>query len=213
MKIYDLTLPLSEDLPIWPGDPRISMNLTSSLARGDDANVTHLELGVHAGTHVDAPFHFDPDGVGVDQLPLKVLVGPCRLFEMTGLRESIDQSDLEKLDLDGVTRILFKTTNSKWWSRQDRAFHPGFIYLSTDGAHFLIERKIKLVGIDSLSIEKFKNPGHPTHHVLLKNHVIILEGLNLSAVPEGDYELIALPLKLKGADGAPIRVVLRECSP
>ena len=212
MKIYDLTLPLSTDLPIWPGDPNIAISLSSSLARGDDANVTRLELSVHAGTHIDAPFHFVPDGPGIDQLSLETLIGPCRLFDMTGLRKSIDRSDLENLDLSGITRILFKTTNSKYWSADDRVFHTDFIYLSTEGAHFLVEHKIKLVGIDYLSIEKFNNAGHPTHHALLRNHVIILEGLNLSAVPEGDYELIALPLKLKGADGAPTRVVLRECS-
>ncbi len=213
MKVYDVSLLLTEDLPLWPGDTGISMKLSSRLNnRGDSCNVTHLEMGVHTGTHIDAPFHFEPEGVGVDQLPLNVLIGPCRLFEMNDLRESIDRSHLESLNLEGVTRVLFKTKNSAWWAQDDKIFHSDFIYLTTDGAHCLLEHGVKLVGVDYLSVERLNNPGHPTHHALLKKDVIIIEGLNLSKVSGGDYELIALPLKLMGADGAPTRVVLRSFS-
>ncbi len=212
MNIYDITLPLSEDLPTWPGDSSLSMTRSSDLAKGDIANVSKLALGVHTGTHIDAPCHFEAEGVGIDQIPLDILIGPCRVLEMTALSEGqeIDRPRLEQLELGGITRLLFKTRNSRWWMQKDQTFHEDFIALAADGASYLVAQGIKLIGIDYLSIEKFDNPGHPTHHTLLKNNVVILEGLNLSDVPAGDYELIALPLKLKGADGAPTRAVLRK---
>jgi arylformamidase len=210
MKVYDVSVLISEDLPVWPGNPGISLKQWKSFARGDRSNVTQLELGVHSGTHIDAPNHFEPDGKGVDELPLDILIGPCRVFELTELKKCVDQIVLERLDLNGVTRVLFKTRNSKWWASGEREFHNDFVYVSDDGSRYLVENGIKLVGVDYLSVEKFKSPDHATHHTLLRNEVVIIEGLNLYDVPEGDYELIALPLKLKGADGAPTRVVLRE---
>jgi len=212
MNLYDISLPLSENLPIWPGDPSFSMTRSSSLAGGDDANVSELSLSVHTGTHIDAPCHFEADGMGIDQIPLDILIGPCRVFEMNEVQkgQQIDRSHLEQLDLEGVTRLLFKTQNSRWWVQKNPTFRKDFISLSSDGANYLVDHGIKLVGIDALSIEKFDNVGYPTHHSLLKNNVIILEGLNLNKVPAGDYELIALPIKLKGADGAPTRAILRK---
>lgn len=212
MNIYDITLPLSENLPTWPGDPALSITRVSSLAKGDAANVSELTLSVHTGTHIDAPCHFEADGMGIDQIPLDILIGPCRVVEMTGLntRQEITLAHLRQLNLEDVTRLLFKTGNSRRWIQKDPVFHKDFIALSTDGAAYLVDQGIKLVGIDALSIEKFDKPGHPTHHTLLRNNVVILEGLNLSPVPAGDYELIALPLKLQGADGAPTRAVLKK---
>lgn len=212
MTTYDITLPLSEDLPTWPGDPALSMTRFSSIAEGDEANITQLAISVHTGTHIDAPFHFESDGIGMDQIPLDSLIGPCRLLDMTDLAEGqeIDRVHLEQLDLEGITRLLFKTRNSRWWAQKDHTFHKNFVALSAEAAHYLVGLDIKLVGIDYLSIEKFDNPGHPTHHVLLKNNVVILESLNFNAVPPGDYELIALPLPLIGADGAPTRAILRK---
>ncbi len=212
MNIYDITLPLSENLPTWPGDPPLSMTRSGSIDQGNEANVTELALSVHTGTHIDASCHFEADGTGIDQIPLDILIGPCRLLDMTDLNEGqeIDRDHLEQLRLEGVTRLLFKTQNSRWWMQKDQTFHLNFVALSTGAADYLVAQGIKLVGIDYLSIEKFDNPGHPTHHTLLKNDVVILEGLNLSDVPAGDYELIALPLPLKGADGSPTRAVLRK---
>lgn len=212
MKLYDVSLPISENLPVWPGDPAISMSLSQSLRKGDETNVTYLGLSAHTGTHIDAPSHLEPEGIGIDQLPLDVLIGPCRLVDLSHLNVPIDRSLLEKLDLKDVNRILFKTRNSKLWENNDPAFHKDYVSLTTDGAEYLQESAIQLVGIDALSIEAFDQAGYPTHHLLLRNNVIILEGLNLHQVPAGDYELIALPLKLKGADGAPTGVVLRESS-
>lgn len=207
MKIYDISATVSEALPTWPGDPAVSIRLASSMAQGDEANVTQLSLGAHTGTHIDAPFHFEPDGIGVDALPLDILIGPCRVFDLTGAWEPIGRNALARCDFRGVSRALFKTTNSDFWA-QDQ-FQKSFIGLLPEGAAFLVDRGVRLVGIDYLSIEPFQSPGHPTHHILLRNGVVILEGLNLKEVPPGDYELIALPIKVKGADGAPVRAVLR----
>ncbi len=209
MTFYDVSLPISEELPTWPGDPGISMKLASSLARGDAANVTRLTMGVHTGTHIDAPVHFEPKGTSVDGLSLEVLMGPCRVFDLTTAKESVGRADLEKLDFSDVVRVLLKTRNSEWWARGEKKFQKQFVHLREDGAGLLLERGVKLVGVDYLSVERFESPDHATHHALLRREVVIVEGLNLSAVPAGDYELIALPIKLKGADGAPTRVVLR----
>lgn len=210
IKTYDVSLMVSEQLPTWPDDPAIKMNLSHSLEKGDACNVTALQFSTHSGTHIDAPFHFLSTGASIEQLPLDVLIGPCRVIEFSHVSQSIDRENLQKLNLEGVRRILFKTINSEQWQKEPQVFDPNYVYLTTEGATYLNQIGMQLIGIDALSIEKFNHPGHPTHHVLLKNRVIILEGLNLSGVPEGDYELIALPLKLKGADGAPARVVLRE---
>lgn len=209
-KMYDVSLTVSEQLPVWPDDPTIKMTLSHRLEKGDPCNVMALQFSTHTGTHIDAPFHFLSTGASIEQLPLDILIGPCRVLEFSHLAQSIDHESLRKLNLEGIKRILFKTRNSEQWQQEPQVFDPNYVYLTTEGATYLNEIGIQLIGIDTLSIEKFNHPGHPTHHVLLKNRVIILEGLNLSEVPQGDYELIALPLKLKGADGAPARVVLRE---
>ena len=212
MKFYDVSVLISDELPVWPGDPDISLKRTSSLDRGDNANVTEINMGVHTGTHIDAPFHFEPDGKTIEQLPIETLIGPCHVVEMLDVKESIGLSELEKLNLEGVVRILFKTRNSKCWEKGEKEFQRDFVHISEQGAKFLIEQGVKLVGIDYLSIEQFDSHDHAIHHLLLRNQVIIIEGLNLSGVAMGEYELIALPLKLKGADGGPARVVLRETS-
>ena len=209
MKLHDVSILISEDMPIWPNDPGISMDLTNSIARGDNANVTRLNMGVHTGTHIDAPFHFEPNEATIDQLSLDLFIGPCRVFEMPEISQSIGPSDLEKLDFDNHIRVLFKTRNSNWWKKGERVFKKDFVHMHLEGAKFLIDQGIKLVGIDYLSIENYGSLDHATHHLLLRNNVVILEGLDLSEVSPGDYELIALPLKLKGADGSPARVVLR----
>lgn len=210
MKLYDLSLTITEELPVWPGDPGTYLKLTSSLTEGHEANVTRMEMGVHTGTHIDAPFHFEPDGAGIDQLPLDILIGPCRVYDVKGVAEGIGQKDLESLDFGGVTRALFKTKNSRWWDFGEREFQTKYIHVTEDGAGYLVEKGIKLVGVDYLSVEKYQSPNHSTHHILLRNQVIVVEGLNLSKVPPGNYYLMALPMKIKGADGAPARVVIAQ---
>ena len=213
MKFHDVSVLISNDLPVWPGDPGVTLRLASNLALGDVANVTQIQMGAHTGTHIDAPFHFEKDGETIDKLKIETLVGSCKVVEIPDAKKSIGPPELEKLDLDGTVRILFKTRNSKWWEHGEKEFQKKFVYISEQGAKFLVKKGIKLVGIDYLSVESFESSDYATHHLLLRNQVIIIEGLNLSGVAEGEYELIALPLLIKGADGAPARVVLREKTP
>ncbi len=208
MKIHDITVTISSDLPVYPGDPGIQIRPTLSLAAGDVCCVSQLSFGTHIGTHVDPPAHFVAGGATIDQLSLDVLIGPARVIDV-GDVPFIDAAVLHRANLDGVTRVLFKTRNSQLWNSTDE-FHEDFVYLETDAAEMLVERGIKLVGIDYLSVEKFNFTEPTTHYALLRHNVIIVEGLNLSAIAPGDYELICLPIKLKDGDGGPARVVLRE---
>jgi arylformamidase len=209
-KIFDVTVLIERDLPTWPSDPGLKIEQASSMAKGGRSNVTRISMGAHTGTHMDAPFHFEPDGYGIDQIPLDALIGPCRVYDFSQRDGHIDRAKLERCDFRGVTRALFKTKNSQLWARNAREFDKNFIAVVADGADFLVERGVKLVGVDYLSVEPYGSGGHPVHHRLLRASVAIVEGLSLHNVPAGDYELMALPIKLKGADGAPARVVLRE---
>jgi arylformamidase len=164
-------------------------------------------MGSHTGTHLDAPFHMLANGRRLSDIPLEQLVGPATVFEIAGVG-SIERPHLEKLDWNGVGRVLFKTENSKRW--RDGKFFEEFVYLEPEGAEFLIEQNIRLVGIDYLSIDRYKSEKHPTHMVLLTKNVVILEGLDLSGVQPGRYHMTALPLHLKDADGAPTRVILTD---
>src|SRR5581483_8872375 len=202
MKIHDITVSISSDLPVYPGDPEIQIRPTLSMAAGDICCVSQLSFGTHIGTHVDPPAHFVRGGATLDQFPLDVLIGPARF---------IDAAVLARANLDGVSRVLFKTRNSRLW-HSAKEFQKSFVYLETDAAGMLVERGVRLVGIDYLSVEKFDFEVPATHYALLRNNVIIVEGLDLSAVAPGDYELICLPLKLRDGDGGPARVVLRELS-
>lgn len=208
MKIYDISLPVSEKLPMWPGDPLISMLRSKSILNGDPCNLTMITMGVHSGTHIDAPCHFVENGRTVDAIALQTCIGPCQVIEVTG--RLIEKEDLLEHDFNGQNRILFKTSNSMRWKNRENQFHPDYVALSPEAAEYLVENKVVLVGIDYLSIEAFNAIGNPVHDLLLKSDVVILEGLDLSEVAEGMYELISLPLKLVGSDGAPARAILRE---
>ncbi|MGD1018413.1 MAG: cyclase family protein [Verrucomicrobiia bacterium] len=210
MKIHDVSVLLHGEMLIWPGDPKLSMSLASSISEGDVANVTRIEMGAHTGTHMDAPFHFKPNGSGIDKLSLEVLIGPCRVFDLSSGTGHVTRAALEACDMASVTRALFKTRNSRRWANDEREFDRDFAAVTAEAAEYLVARGIKLVGVDYLSVEAFSSVRFPVHHTLLGAGVVIIEGLNLSGVTAGDYELIALPLKLKDADGAPARVVLRS---
>jgi len=205
--ILDVTVPITNSMPVWPGDPQVRLSPKSHLSRDKSHTVklTAIEMGSHTGTHVDAPYHFVEGGKRLHEIPLEQLTGKATVLEIAGVR-SIGLGDLEHLKWDGIERVLFKTDNSKHW--QDGKFYEEFIYLEPDGAEFLVQRGIQLVGIDYLSIDKFKSEKHPTHFALLTRDIVILEGLNLSKVPAGEYTLFALPLNLQDADGAPSRVIL-----
>ncbi|MBO0799531.1 MAG: cyclase family protein [Blastocatellia bacterium] len=207
MKIYDVTVAISNDLPVYPGDPPIDITRTQSMEKGDIARVSHLSFSTHIGTHIDPPSHFMMDGLPLDLVPLDVLIGPARVIDV-GDVSSIAAPLLERAELAGATRVLFKTRNSSFW-RESQVFREDFVYLEPEAAELLVKRGVQLVGIDYLSIEKFNFERPATHWTLLDNNVVIVEGLDLSNVPPGDYELICLPLKIKDGDGGPARVVLR----
>jgi arylformamidase len=194
----------------WPDDPPIELVRTMDVAKGDPATVSRLSLGVHSGTHVDAPVHFLAEGAGVDAIPLDRLLGEARVVEV-GEGPSIGAAQLLPLDPRPGERLLFKTLNSARCWKADR-FLPDFVHLSVEAAALLAERQVRTVGIDYLSIAGTEE-GVPTHVALLEKGICIIEGLDLSSVQPGSYELICLPLRLAGADGAPARVLLRACPP
>lgn len=209
--IYDITVGIHPGMATYPGDPEVKVWPLKSQAAGKTSNVSAVQLGSHTGTHLDAPAHFFSDKATADQVPLNLLMGPARVFEFE-VAESIGQRHLEHLPLAGVERVLLKTRNSRYWDED--GFRPDFVYLTADGARFLVDAGVRLVGIDYLSIEKFGDKAAPVHRLLLDRGVALIEGLNLAGVPTGDYELICLPLKLLGVDGAPVRAVLRVlCQP
>jgi arylformamidase len=196
-------------MPLYEGDPGLEIQQWSALARGDSANVSALHFGAHTGTHVDAPAHFVEGARKIDALSLNALIGVARVVDVPDEVVEIGADFVSKLDLKQVERILFHTRNSGFWND---AFRKDFSHLSPDAAKLLVDAGIKLVGVDYLSVEKFHSGDHRTHLTLLKNDVVIVEGLNLSGVPAGDYELICLPLKIAAGagDGAPARAVLRS---
>lgn len=211
MKILDISLPLSTRLPTWPGNPAFEFQADKRIFAGDSSNVSRLVLGTHSGTHVDAPRHFLDGGVGVDELPLDELVGPCRVVEIDVPegRRPIGVTEIQRAaGGPPPRRLLLKTPNSRLWTRAD--FTPDFGYLAPDAAEWLVAAGVRLVGIDYLSIEEFRRPGAPTHHALLGAGVVVIEGLNLAEVRPGSYELICLPLRIEGSDGSPARVILRQ---
>jgi arylformamidase len=210
MPIYDVTVPVCNELPTWPGDPGVQIDDWRILSK-DGANVSGLCFGAHTGTHVDAPAHFIEGAAKVESLPLDALIGEAEVIEVPGNRLAIDEAFVTAKCSPDTTRFLFKTRNSAFWREANPEFHNDFTYLDLDAARKLVQQGLKLVGIDYLSIEKFGQEKHETHVALLSHGVVILEGLNLSEVPAGRYELICLPLRLRTSlgDGAPARAVLR----
>ena len=211
MKTYDVTVPIRSGMPLYEGDPGVEIKAWSALAKGDSANVSFLHFGAHTGTHVDAPAHFIAGARKIDALSIETLIGPARVIRVPDEMMEIGPDFLSGCGLDQTERVLFHTRNSSFWNE---GFRKDFTHLLPEAAEELIEMGVKLVGTDYLSIEKFHSGDHRTHLTLLSNNVVIIEGLNLSEVPAGDYELICLPLKIaEGAgDGAPARVVLRTLS-
>jgi arylformamidase len=211
MAIYDITVPIRAGMPIYEGDPALSIESWSALAEGASANVSFLHFGAHTGTHVDAPAHFIEGAGRIDSLPLDVLIGPARVIRVPDDRMQIGPEFLNECDLTNVTRVLFHTRNSSFWNQ---GFRKDFTHVLPEAAELLVERGVKLVGNDYLSVEKFHSGHHRTHLTLLHSSVVIVEGLNLTDVPAGDYELICLPMKIAdgAGDGAPARVVLRTMS-
>jgi arylformamidase len=207
MRIYDISLTISPDFPVWPGDPSPELVRASEIESGHDANVSHIAMSVHTGTHVDAPYHFLSQGNTVEHLPLNYLTGRAYVLHLPDV-SLITADVLDNSDIPTRTRrVLLKTRNSTFWSRGEKNFQTDFVGISADGAEYLVNRGIKLIGVDYLSVAPYQQT-KPTHEILLKAGVIILEGLDLSEVSQGRYALYCLPLKLAGSDGAPARVIL-----
>lgn len=210
MKIYDVSVPINEKTPVYEGDPKVEIELKNSIKKGDAANVSQICMGVHTATHVDAPNHFIEGTKKIVELDLNILIGKCRVVELSDDVISIEPEHIE--NLKNVERVLFKTRNSEFWTNFQQGFRKDFTYISHEAAKTIVEKGIKLVGIDYLSVEAFDAASPETHRTLLSNEVIIIEGLDLREVSGGDYELISLPLKIdsEAGDGSPSRTVLRE---
>ena len=209
MRIFDVSVHISPQMPVWPGDPPVQIERVASINRGDPANLTRLSLGAHTGTHVDAPHHFFEKGLKVDQLPLSTLIGTAHVLEVYPEERTITAADMGSLGLPStVQRLLIKTDNSYLWEGGLLEFERDFIHLGHDAAQWIVKRGIKLIGVDYLSVDSFDSKDKLVHHTLLESGVVIIEGLNLSHVVQGVYQLYCLPLKIVGSEGAPARVVL-----
>lgn len=202
MELLDITVPIRDGMFVYDGDPTVTLTRVKSIEGGEVANISRLDFGVHSGTHIDAPLHFIDGGPSAEQLPLEPLLGPAYVVDATGVADGLDADALRALELpDGAERLLFKTPNSRLWERD--TFSHDFVHLTGSGAQYLLDRGVKLVGLDYLSV------GDPdAHRVLLGGGVVAMEGLDLRAVEPGPYRLICLPLKIVGSDGAPARAVL-----
>ena len=207
MGLIDVSLPIRSGMVTYEGDPPVDITERLSIARGDVANVSNLSLGSHTGTHIDAPVHFIDGAPTLDDVPLDVLMGDVLIVE-TDAAPLVTAQDCEALVPPGTDRVIFKTRNSRLW-RQGR-FSRDYVAIDAAAARWLVDHRVRLAGIDYLSIEAFAAAGHPVHKTLLGAHVVILEGLDLSAVSPGRYELICLPLKIAAGDGAPCRALLKN---
>ena len=200
MKIIDITAPIYEGMPVYKNKEEKQPKITT--VTNGHVTESRLELDLHTGTHIDSPLHMINDGETFETIDLEKLVRPCKLFDLTHVKDKITAGDLENLDISKNDFILFKTQNSF-----DEEFNFDFIFLAEDGAELLVEKGIDGVGIDSLGIER-SQPNHPTHKALFKEEIIVMEGIRLKEVKEGSYFMVASPLKLSGTDASPARVIL-----
>lgn len=205
-RIYDISVPIRSGGLVYPGNPEIDISLQQAVAKGASANVSAIRFGSHTGTHADAARHFFDDGQTVDKIPLERLIGPALLLTFADDVRSVGAAELRAHDIKGQTRILLRTRNSAFLSQKD--FVKDYTYLAPDGAQYLVDQGVELVGIDYFSIEQFHSGHHLTHRTLLERSVVIVEGLDLSVPPPGEYQFICLPLRIEGCDGAPARAVL-----
>ncbi len=208
MKIYDISLTITPEIPVWPGDLRVELQRVKKIEDGSHDNLSQMKLGVHTGTHVDAPYHFIANGLKIDELPIEIFVGPVQVVQIPDDVDLINASDLQKAQIDSsIKRILIKTRNSKHWEGHEKKFDENFVAISADAADYLVKLGMQFVGIDYLSVGPFHN-SKPTHDALLGAGMALLEGADLSRVPEGVYQLVCLPLKLGATEGAPARAIL-----
>lgn len=208
MKIYDITLTITPELPVWPGDVKVRLERVKKIEEGAADNLSIMTLGVHTGTHMDAPYHFVADGKKIDELPMEMMIGPVQVVQIPDEIDLITADVLKTVKIDpNIKRILFKTRNSHWWEKGEIKFQTGFVGINEDAAQVLVQVGMVLVGLDYLSVAPFGN-GKPTHDILLQAGMTLLEGVNLARVSPGEYTIYSLPMKLGATEGAPARVIL-----
>lgn len=206
----DISVPLKDAMVHWPGDPPVSIKRVKNIEQGDTANLSVISMGVHSGTHVDAPLHFIKEGKGVDDIPLDTVIGRARVIEIRD-PESVKPEELAGHHIRRGERILFKTRNSsRVWQKDE--FVADYVFISNDAVDFLVDRGVRLIGIDYLSVSSFKHGESYVHKTLLGGGIWIIEGLNLSEVTPGKYDLICLPLRIVAGDGAPARAILKPAA-
>src|SRR3954451_15543207 len=209
--MLDISMPLDGTTPTWPGSPGLATSAHMSIDAGDVANASLLTMDVHCGTHVDAPRHFVADGANLEAVGLDAFVGPAHVADATGV-SALGAGALEALDVPpGTSRLLLKTDNSLDVELRTAPFRSDYVALTPDGAQWIVDRGIRLIGIDYLSIQRFHDPPD-AHQILLGAPVVILEGLDLREAQPGPWTLMCLPLRLAGidAEAAPARAVLIE---
>lgn len=203
----DVSIPLRSGMVHWPGDPDVMIKQVLRMDRGDDCNVSTISMSAHTGTHIDSPYHFIKSGIGIDKMPLSAMVGQARVIEIKDT-ESIKPEELRSYRIQKGERILFKTLNSlRCWNVEN--FIEDFVYIITEAVRFLAKKKVRTIGVDYLSVGGYKTNINEVHRILLGAGIWIIEGLDLSKVKEGNYEMFCLPINIVNGDGAPARAVLR----
>lgn len=209
MIIHDISIPIHPAMITWPGHPGVETRHVSQLSAGDRATVTHLSLSVHTGTHMDAPNHFMAGQEGIDQLDLNTLVGPALVVDAPEA-DALSAEVLDALDIPaGTDRLIVRTRNSRLWDEGHDSFYDDYIAVTPSGATWLVDHGVKLIGVDYLSVAPYRDLIVP-HQILLGAKVVIVEGLNLTGIAPGVYEVVCLPLKIVGSDGSPVRAILIE---
>lgn len=213
MIFYDISVPIKPNMPIWPGDPQVELTSLASISSGDQSNLTKICMSMHTGTHIDAPKHFINHGKTVDQIPLEKLCGKAVVIQFDDEFDVICESDLinhpNRPFLESASKILFRTRNSSLWDSSPGKFKQNYVGIDPSAANYLCHLELDLIGIDYLSVAPFMDT-QTSHEILLSAGIVLLEGLNLSDIKSGIYELFCLPLKVIGVEGSPVRAILVE---
>lgn len=215
MKFIDISLPITSELPTWPGDPQVSFHALSAISMGDESNLTQISMSLHTGTHIDAPKHFIDTGRTTDQIPLEKLIGDVLVV---GIDDSVDvltdavlETHLQSADIKQANKILFKTRNSNILHTHLHEFHTDFVGIDTSAANYLAQFNLDLIGVDYFSVSPYNETSSP-HLILLSREIVLLEGIDLTNVSPGFYQLICLPIKVFDCEGAPARAILIDSS-
>ena len=207
-KIYDITLTMEESLPVWPGEQGVEI-FPQKVYEKDGCNVSYIKVGMHAGTHVDAPIHFTKDGKDTSEVDLTRFFGPAKVFTFDET-EVLHKSHLEGLPIEEGNIVLLNMLKNNGLLKE-KVFRTDYVYVAPDAATYLLEKKVRAVGVNYFSVAScFPTEGPTSHHIFLENGIVIYEGLNLEGIPAGQYQIVCLPLKIKGGNGSPVRAILYE---